>query len=140
MQQWRLRLPAMQSKSVLDGAPRKLIAPNHAAPPQQEGAVPATGQNTLRLPKCALSAPSQRKPLESHDLVTTPRVHHACRRAAAGWPVEVRAQQSAELVAALRRGLLKRDRTVSKSVVQRPPGELAQSSNADALPVQLVIV
>src|SRR5215510_16072117 len=80
MQQWRLRLPAMQSKSVLDGAPRKLIAPNHAAPPQQEGAVPATGQNTLRLPKCALSAPSQGKPLESHDLVTTPRVHHAARR------------------------------------------------------------
>src|SRR5215831_3568014 len=52
----------------------------HRTPPQQEGAVPATGQNTLRLPKCALSAPSQRKPLESHDLVTTPRVHHASRR------------------------------------------------------------
>src|SRR5215831_8166166 len=51
----------------------------HRTPPQQEGAVPATGQNTLRLLKCALSAPSQRKPLESHDLVTTPRVHHAAR-------------------------------------------------------------
>src|SRR6516165_3976001 len=70
----------MQSKSVLDGAPRKLIALDHAAPPQQEGAVPATGQNTLRLPKCVLSAPSQRKPLESHDLVTTARVHHTARR------------------------------------------------------------
>src|SRR5215471_20792476 len=52
----------------------------HVAPPQHEGAVPATGQNTLRLPKCALSAPSQRKPLESHDLVTTARVHHDARR------------------------------------------------------------
>src|SRR5262249_35191563 len=57
-----------------------------ARPPQHEGAVPATGQNTLRLPKCALSAPSQRKPLESHDLVTTPRVHHAAGGAAVAWP------------------------------------------------------
>src|SRR5262245_63395968 len=42
--------------------------------------VPDTGQNTLMLPMCALSAPRQRKPLESHDLDTTARVHHGTRR------------------------------------------------------------
>ena len=52
----------------------------HAAPPQQGSAFPDTGQNTLMLPMCALSAPRQRKPLESHDLDTTARVHHAARR------------------------------------------------------------
>jgi hypothetical protein len=52
----------------------------HAAPPQQGSAFPDTGQNTLMLPMCALSAPRQCKPLESHDLDTTARVHHAARR------------------------------------------------------------
>ena len=52
----------------------------HAAPPQQGSAFPDTGQNTLMLPMYALSAPRQRKPLESHDLDTTARVHHAARR------------------------------------------------------------
>src|SRR5262249_55262957 len=47
--------------------------------PRADG-VPDTGQNTLMLPKCALSAPRQCKPLESHDLDTTARVHHAARR------------------------------------------------------------
>src|SRR5262245_40211358 len=42
--------------------------------------LPDTGQNTLMLPMCALSAPRQCKPLESHDLDTTARVHHADRR------------------------------------------------------------
>ena len=51
----------------------------HAAPPQQGSAFPDTGQNTLMLPMCALSAPRQRKPLESHDLDTTARVHHTAR-------------------------------------------------------------
>src|SRR5262245_64217468 len=36
------------------------------------------------LPTCALSAPRQRKPLESHDLDTTARVHHAARRRGGG--------------------------------------------------------
>src|SRR4051812_17812184 len=56
----------------------------HAAPPQQGSAFPDTGQNTLMLPMCALSAPRQRKPLESHDLDTTARVHHVSRRRGSG--------------------------------------------------------
>src|SRR5262249_39929123 len=47
--------------------------------PRTDGG-PDTGRNVLILPKCALSAPRQRKPLESHDLDTTARVHHAARR------------------------------------------------------------
>src|SRR5262245_43900299 len=35
--------------------------------------IPDTGRNVLMLPMCALSAPRQRKPLESHDLDTTAR-------------------------------------------------------------------
>src|SRR5262245_38030389 len=69
------------------GIPRAMLrkAPcagcwGHATSPQQEGADPATGQNTLRLPKCALGTPSQCKPLESHDLVTKARVHQPARR------------------------------------------------------------
>ena len=50
-----------------------------AAPPQQGSAFPDTGQNTLMLPMCALSALRQCKPLESHGLVRTARVHHAAR-------------------------------------------------------------
>src|SRR5262245_31843216 len=52
----------------------------HAAPPQQGSAFPDTGQNTLMLPMCALSAPRQCKPLESHGLVRTARVHLGSRR------------------------------------------------------------
>jgi hypothetical protein len=47
-------------------------------------AAPDTGRNVLMLPMSALSAPRQRKPLESHDLVTTARVHHAARRRGRG--------------------------------------------------------
>ena len=36
------------------------------------------------MPKRALSAPRQRKPLESHGSITTPRVHHAARRRGGG--------------------------------------------------------
>src|SRR5262245_65818418 len=44
--------------------------------PRTDG-VPDTGRNVLMLPMCALSAPRQCKPLESHGLVRTARVHHA---------------------------------------------------------------
>src|SRR6516164_5863304 len=47
--------------------------------PRTDG-VPDTGRNVLMLPMCALSAPRQRKPLESHDLDTTARVHYDARR------------------------------------------------------------
>src|SRR5262245_3677138 len=44
----------------------------------------ATGVDTLRPSMRALAALCQRKPLESHDLDTTPRVHHAARRGGGG--------------------------------------------------------
>src|SRR5262245_28138333 len=47
-------------------------------------AVPDTGRNVLMMPMGALSAPRQRKPLESHGLDTSPRVHHAARRRGGG--------------------------------------------------------
>src|SRR5262245_28996437 len=47
--------------------------------PRTDG-VPDTGRNVLMLPMCALSAPRQRKPLESHDLDTTARFHIATWR------------------------------------------------------------
>src|SRR5262245_52542035 len=45
------------------------------------------------LPMCALSAPRQRKPLESHDLDITARVHHVAWQRAA-WPLAARAAGS----------------------------------------------
>src|SRR5262245_52935331 len=43
-------------------------------------AAPDTGRNVLMVSERALSAPRQCKCLESHDSITTPRVHHAARR------------------------------------------------------------
>src|SRR5262245_17461951 len=66
------------------GQRRNAIEPNsHRGPSRSAGtggAVPDTGGNVLMLPMGALSAPRQRKPLESHGLVTTARFHHAAWR------------------------------------------------------------
>src|SRR5262249_32675312 len=103
----RLPNPIRRSRKLLDGEQGthrtgmrriEIVAPRleriaggldlraHAAPPRwrrREG-VPDTGRNVLMMPMRALGAPRQRKPLESHDLDTTARVHHAARRGGGG--------------------------------------------------------
>src|SRR5262245_52040870 len=71
----------------------------HGAPPlvRRTGGVPDTSENVLMVPMAHLSAPRHCKPLNSHDSVTTPRVHHAARRRGCGVATPARAQQGERL-------------------------------------------
>src|SRR5262245_60053155 len=69
----------MQSKSVFNGAPRELIAPDHAALRWLRRGFD-TGRNTLMMPLRQLVPLLQRKLLKSHGSITTTRVHHTTRR------------------------------------------------------------